>query len=90
MGRSARTGPRLETRDLNVFDFPTIIGCFALLLLLAAIVSSAKLLHGPPARRLDGNLALNRATERSSILLVGSLILSLVAAGFAVTWRFVP
>lgn len=83
------TGLHLETRDINMFDFQAIIGCFALLLLLAAIVSSAKLLHGPPARRLDGNLALKPATERSSILLGGSLILSLVAAGFAVTWRFV-
>jgi hypothetical protein len=73
-----------------VFDVPTITGCFALLLLLAAIVSSAKLLYGPAAQRLDGNLALNPATERSSRLLVGSLVLSLVAAGFAVTWHFWP
>lgn len=69
---------------------PTIIGGFALLLLLAAIVSSAKLLYGPATQRLDGNLALNRTTERSSILLVGSLVLSLVAAGFAVIGHFLP
>jgi hypothetical protein len=73
-----------------VFDVPTIIGCFALLLLLAAIVSSAKLLHGPAAQRLDGKLASNPATERSSILLTLSLGLSTVAAVLAVIWHFLP
>ena len=73
-----------------MFHVPTIIGCFALLLLLAAIVSSAKLLSGSAAQRLDGNLASDPATEHSSILLVGSMVLSLVAAGVAVTWHFLP
>jgi hypothetical protein len=73
-----------------MLNFPTIIGCFALLLLLAAIVSSAKLLSGSAAQRLDGNLASDPATEYSSILLVGSMVLSLVAAGVAVTWHFLP
>jgi len=74
-----------------MFDFPTIIGCFALLLLLGAIVSSAKLVYGAAAQRLDGrSLRFNAAAELSSILLLGSLVLSLVAAGFAVTWHFLP
>jgi len=73
-----------------MFDVPTIIGCFAVLLLLAAIVRSAKLLYGPAAQRLDRNLASNPAAELSSMLLAGSLVLSLVAAGFAVTRHFLP
>jgi hypothetical protein len=71
-----------------MFIFPTILGCFALLLLLGSIVSSAKLLYGPAAQRLDGSLVSNPAAERSSILLLGSLALSLVAAGLAVTRHF--
>jgi hypothetical protein len=73
-----------------MFDFPTIVGCFALLLLLGAIVSSAKLVYGATAQGLDGSPAPNPAAELSSILLLGSLVLSLVAAGFAVTWHFLP
>jgi hypothetical protein len=73
-----------------MFNFPTILGCFALLLLLGAIASSAKLLCGPAPQRFDGSLISNLAAERSSMLLVGSLVLSLVAAGFAVTWYFLP
>lgn len=73
-----------------MFDFPTILGGIAALLLLAGIVSAAKLLSGPAALRRDGSLACNPAAERSSMLLVGSLVLSLVAAGFAVVWHFLP
>ena len=71
-----------------MFNVPTIIGCFALLLLLGGIVSSAKLLYGPASRRLDASLVSSRPAELSSILLLGSLALSLAAAGLAVTWRF--
>jgi len=71
-----------------MFNVPTIIGCFALLLLLGGIVSSAKLLYGPASRRLDASLMSSRPAELSSILLLGSLVLSLAAAGLAVTWRF--
>jgi len=71
-----------------MFNVPTIIGCFALLLLLGGIVSSAKLLCGPASRRLDASLVSSRPAELSSILLLGSLVLSLAAAGLAVTWRF--
>jgi hypothetical protein len=73
-----------------MFDFPTILGCFALLLLLGAIVTSAKLFYGAAAQRLDGSLESNPAAELSSIMLLASLVLSLVAAGFAVTWHFLP
>jgi hypothetical protein len=71
-----------------MFDVPTIIGCFALLLLFGGIVSSAKLLCGPAAQRLDGGLVASPAAELSAILLLGSLVLSLAAAGLAVTWHF--
>lgn len=71
-----------------MFDLPTIIGCFALLLLLGAIVSSARLLYGPAAERLDGSLVSKPAAELSSMLLLGSLLLSLAAAGLAVSWHF--
>jgi hypothetical protein len=73
-----------------MFDFPTIAACFALLLLLGGIISSAKLLHGPAAQRLDWRVVSNPAAERSSMLLLGSLVLSLIAAGSAVIWHFVP
>jgi len=73
-----------------MFEFPTIVGSFAVLLLLGAIASSAKLLHGPATQRLDQSLVSNPAAERSSKLLLGSLALSFVAAGFAVTWHFLP
>jgi hypothetical protein len=73
-----------------VFNFPTILGCVALLLLLGGIASSAKLLYAPASQRLDRSLACNPAAERSSILLLGSLALSLVAACLAVVWLFLP
>jgi len=73
-----------------LFNLPTIFGSFALLLLLAAIVSSAKMLCGPAARRRDRALASNPAAERSTMLLFASLALSLAAAGFAVVRHFVP
>ena len=73
-----------------MFSFPIILGCVAALLLLAGFVSAAKLLRGPAAQRSDRSLASNPAAERSSMLLMGSLVLSLVAAGFAVVWHFVP
>ena len=73
-----------------MFDFPTILGFLAALLLLGGIVSSAKLLFGPSAQRLDGSLASNPTAERASMMLMGSLVLSLVAAGFAVVWHFLP
>ena len=71
-----------------MFDVPTMIGCFALLLLLGGIVASAKLLYGPAAQRLDGSLVSNPAAKLSSILLLASLGVSLVAAGLAVTLHF--
>lgn len=73
-----------------MFDLPIIVGGFAVLLLLAAVASSAKMLRGPAARRLDWKLASNPAAERSSMLLSGSLVLSLVAAVFALIWHFLP
>jgi hypothetical protein len=71
-----------------MFNLPTILGCFALLLLFGGIVSSAKLICGPAAQRLDGSLVANPPAELSAILLLGSLVLSLVAAGLAVTSQF--
>lgn len=76
--------------SLPVFNIPTILGSFSLLLLLAAIASAAKLLYGPAARRLDGQLVLNPAAERSSKLLLLSLGLSVVAATFAVIAYVAP
>jgi hypothetical protein len=73
-----------------MFDVPTILGCLALLLLLAAVASSARLLCGPAAGRLDRTLASNPAAERSTIFLSGSLVLSLLAAVYAVTRLFLP
>jgi hypothetical protein len=73
-----------------MFNVPTILGFIAALLLLGGMLSSAKLLYGPPAQRRDRSLASNPAAERSSILLVGSLALSVVAAGWAVVWHFLP
>ena len=70
-----------------MFDVPTVIGCFALLLLLGGIATSAKLFYGPAAQRLDGSLVSSRTAELSSILLLASLAVSLLAAGLAVTWH---
>jgi hypothetical protein len=72
-----------------MFTFPVILGCIAALLLLAGFVSAGKLLSGPAAQRRDRSLATSPAAERSSMLLIGSLVLSLVAAGFAVVLHFV-
>ena len=73
-----------------MFTFPVIIGSIAALLLLGGFVSAAKLLSGPAAQRRDRSLAASPAAERSSMLLMASLVLSLVAAGFAVVWHFMP
>ena len=73
-----------------MFTFPVILGCVAALLLLAGFVSAGKLLRGPAAQRGDRSLATSAAAERSSMLLMGSLVLSLVAAGFAAVWHFLP
>ena len=67
---------------------PTILGVSAALLLLVGILSSAKLLTGPAAQRRDENLASSPTAERSSMMLMGSLILGLAAAGFGVVWHF--
>jgi len=71
-----------------MFELPTILGFLAALLLLGGIVSSAKLLSGPAAQRLDKSLASSPAAERSSMMLMGSLILGVAAAGFALVWNF--
>lgn len=73
-----------------MFNFPMMLGYVAALLLLGGIVSSARLLGGPAAQRRDRSLAANPAAERASMMLMGSLMLSLVAAGFAVVWHFLP
>ena len=69
---------------------PTILGFSAALLLLVGIVSSAKLLTGPAAQRRDENLGSNATAERSSMMLMGSLILGLAAAGFGVVRHILP
>ena len=71
-----------------MFELPTILGFLAALLLFGGIVSSAKLLSGPAAQRRDKSLASSPAAERSSMMLMGSLILGVAAAGFALVWNF--
>jgi hypothetical protein len=73
-----------------MFNLPMIFGCVALLLLLAAVAGSARMLCGPADGRLDRALASNPAAERSTMLLFGSLALSLVAAACAVVRHFLP
>jgi hypothetical protein len=73
-----------------MFTFPIVLGCVAALLLVAGFISASKLIHGPAAQRRDRSLATNPAAERSSMLLMGSLVVSLVAAGFALVWHFLP
>lgn len=73
-----------------MFNLSAIFGCVALVLLLAAVASWARILCGPAGRQLDRALASNPAAERSTMLLFGSLALSLVAAAFAVVRQFLP